>query len=154
MLNIFPKQGRVNCVGSTPLSILLILGLTNMPLPPPLRFFPVCVPSSFDTCNFQYPQPLSSITHIPAKNKTKTKTFDEFCLQIIYLLWPIFVFYPLTHWIRGKGWLHGFFGIVDQSGSLTVHASTGNQHILNSGMRGGAVGGKHLSKQFYTFKFP
>lgn len=44
---------------------------------------------------------------------------------IIYLLWPLFVYYPLTHWIRGNGWLQDLFGIIDQSGSLTVHASTG-----------------------------
>lgn len=44
---------------------------------------------------------------------------------IVYLLWPIFVYYPLTHWIRGKGWLHDNFGVVDQSGSLTIHTSTG-----------------------------
>ena len=55
--------------------------------------------------------------------------YVEFGLQIIYLLWPIFVYYPLTHWIRGKGWLHDYFGIVDQSGSLTVHTSTGNALI-------------------------
>ncbi|XP_068675146.1 uncharacterized protein [Montipora foliosa] len=44
---------------------------------------------------------------------------------IIYLLWPIFVYYPITHWIRGNGWLQDHFGIIDQSGSLTVHTSTG-----------------------------
>jgi len=49
---------------------------------------------------------------------------------IIYLLWPIFVYYPLTHWIRGKGWLHDHFGIVDQSGSLTVHTSTGSSALV------------------------
>ncbi|KAJ7376435.1 hypothetical protein OS493_034712 [Desmophyllum pertusum] len=49
---------------------------------------------------------------------------------IIYLLWPIFVYYPMTHWIRGKGWLHHHFGIVDQSGSLTVHTSTGSSALV------------------------
>lgn len=49
---------------------------------------------------------------------------------IIYLLWPIFVYYPLTHWIRGEGWLHQHFGIVDQSGSLTIHASTGSSALV------------------------
>ncbi|XP_078346978.1 uncharacterized protein LOC144632254 isoform X3 [Oculina patagonica] len=49
---------------------------------------------------------------------------------MIYLLWPIFVYYPMTHWIRGKGWLHHHFGIVDQSGSLTVHTSTGSSALV------------------------
>ncbi|XP_022788411.1 ammonium transporter 1-like isoform X2 [Stylophora pistillata] len=48
----------------------------------------------------------------------------------IFILWPIFVYYPLTHWIRGEGWLQHHFGIVDQSGSLTIHASTGSSALV------------------------
>lgn len=49
---------------------------------------------------------------------------------VVYLMWPFCVYYPLTHWIRGKGWLHDYFGIVDQSGSLTVHTTTGSAALV------------------------
>ncbi|XP_048575772.1 poly [ADP-ribose] polymerase tankyrase-1 isoform X2 [Nematostella vectensis] len=48
---------------------------------------------------------------------------------IVFTLWPILVYYPLSHWIRGGGWLNAM-RVIDYSGSLTVHASLGASALV------------------------
>ena len=49
--------------------------------------------------------------------------FEAFLIFII--LWPIFVYYPLVHWIWSPdGWLNQM-GVLDFAGGLVIHSSTG-----------------------------
>jgi ammonia channel protein AmtB len=40
-------------------------------------------------------------------------------------LWPLFVYYPLTHWVRGNGWLSSTVKVIDFAGGLTLFAAVG-----------------------------
>jgi Amt family ammonium transporter len=48
--------------------------------------------------------------------------FSSFILFII--LWSILIYYPLAHWVWGKGWLANL-GVFDFAGGLVVHTSAG-----------------------------
>lgn len=50
-------------------------------------------------------------------------SFEAFLIFIV--LWPIFVYYPLVHWVWSPdGWLNQL-GIMDFAGGLVIHSSTG-----------------------------
>lgn len=40
-------------------------------------------------------------------------------------LWSLIVYAPLTHWVRGGGWLASRLGTVDFAGGLVLHGSLG-----------------------------
>jgi len=40
------------------------------------------------------------------------------------VLWEIFVYYPVAHWVWGGGWLHDF-GTLDFAGGIVVHTTAG-----------------------------
>jgi ammonium transporter, Amt family len=40
------------------------------------------------------------------------------------VIWSILIYYPLTHWIWGGGWL-GQMGVVDFAGGIVIHTSVG-----------------------------
>lgn len=46
------------------------------------------------------------------------------CFFIITILWEVLVFYPLAHWIWGKGWLYSL-GVLDFAGGIVIHTSAG-----------------------------
>jgi Amt family ammonium transporter len=48
--------------------------------------------------------------------------FSSFVVFII--LWSFLIYYPLAHWIWGKGWLANL-GVFDFAGGLVVHTSAG-----------------------------
>jgi ammonium transporter, Amt family len=48
--------------------------------------------------------------------------FTSFIVFII--LWSLIVYYPLAHWVWGKGWLAAI-GVFDFAGGLVVHTSAG-----------------------------
>lgn len=39
-------------------------------------------------------------------------------------IWSIFIYYPLTHWVWGGGWLADL-GVVDFAGGIVIHTSVG-----------------------------
>eukprot|EP00009_Paramoeba_aestuarina_P000757 CAMPEP_0201510326 /NCGR_PEP_ID=MMETSP0161_2-20130828/3057_1 /ASSEMBLY_ACC=CAM_ASM_000251 /TAXON_ID=180227 /ORGANISM="Neoparamoeba aestuarina, Strain SoJaBio B1-5/56/2" /LENGTH=448 /DNA_ID=CAMNT_0047905479 /DNA_START=60 /DNA_END=1406 /DNA_ORIENTATION=- len=44
------------------------------------------------------------------------------------IIWPHFVYYPLTHWIWGGGWLTDIRndeGVIDFAGGMTIHTNAG-----------------------------
>ena len=41
------------------------------------------------------------------------------------ILWPLFVYYPLAHWIRADGWLSSAVDVIDVAGGLTLHTTAG-----------------------------
>ena len=57
---------------------------------------------------------------------------DLFCnlflimFQLFMILWPLFVYYPLAHWIRAAdGWLSNTVDVIDVAGGLTLHTTAG-----------------------------
>ena len=52
--------------------------------------------------------------------------FSSFVIFIV--LWSIIVYYPLAHWVWGKGWLANM-GVVDFAGGIVVHTSAGVSSI-------------------------
>ena len=52
--------------------------------------------------------------------------FSSFVIFIV--LWSIIVYYPLAHWVWGKGWLANI-GVVDFAGGIVVHTSAGVSSI-------------------------
>jgi Amt family ammonium transporter len=40
------------------------------------------------------------------------------------VIWSVLIYYPLTHWIWGGGWL-GEMGVVDFAGGIVIHTSVG-----------------------------
>ena len=49
-------------------------------------------------------------------------TWNAFFVFII--AWSIFIYYPLAHWVWGKGWLADI-GVVDFAGGIVIHTSAG-----------------------------
>jgi ammonium transporter, Amt family len=49
-------------------------------------------------------------------------TWNAFFVFII--AWSIFIYYPLAHWVWGKGWL-AELGVVDFAGGIVIHTSAG-----------------------------
>ena len=48
--------------------------------------------------------------------------FSSFVIFII--AWSVLIYYPLTHWIWGGGWL-GSLGVFDFAGGIVIHTSVG-----------------------------
>lgn len=49
--------------------------------------------------------------------------FLPFC--VFSILWAIFVYNPVCHWVWGKGGWLGTFGVLDFAGGIVVHATCG-----------------------------
>lgn len=45
------------------------------------------------------------------------------------VLWMIFVYFPVAHWIWGGGWL-AKFGVVDYAGGIVIHETAGISSIV------------------------
>jgi Amt family ammonium transporter len=43
---------------------------------------------------------------------------------VFMILWSIFIYCPLVHWVWGRGWLESL-GVFDFAGGLVVHTSAG-----------------------------
>jgi ammonium transporter, Amt family len=43
---------------------------------------------------------------------------------VFILVWSIFIYYPLAHWIWGRGWL-AEMGVFDFAGGIVIHTSAG-----------------------------
>lgn len=43
---------------------------------------------------------------------------------VFILAWSIFIYYPLAHWIWGRGWL-AEMGVFDFAGGIVIHTSAG-----------------------------
>ena len=50
---------------------------------------------------------------------------------LFFVLWPIFVYYPLAHWIWGGGWLSDY-PVIDFAGGITIHTNTGIAALIVS----------------------
>lgn len=55
-------------------------------------------------------------------------------------LWSLVVISPITHWIRGGGWLSQGPGAIDWAGGLTVHLSAGVSGLVLAVMLGARKG--------------
>ena len=66
--------------------------------------------------------------------------FEAFLLFLI--LWSLFVYYPLCHWIWGGGWLSQL-GVVDFAGGIVIHTAAGVASLVTAlklGPRAGFTG--------------
>jgi ammonium transporter, Amt family len=43
---------------------------------------------------------------------------------VFIIVWSIFIYYPLAHWVWGKGWL-AQLGVFDFAGGIVIHTSAG-----------------------------
>lgn len=50
--------------------------------------------------------------------------------MLFMTLWPLFVYYPLAHWIRSDGWLTKTVTVIDFAGGLTLYTTVGTAHFL------------------------
>ena len=55
--------------------------------------------------------------------------WDAFFVFII--AWSIFIYYPLAHWVWGKGWL-AQLGVFDFAGGIVIHTSAGMGSLSSS----------------------
>eukprot|EP00918_Siedleckia_nematoides_P044339 GHVU01096990.1.p1 GENE.GHVU01096990.1~~GHVU01096990.1.p1 ORF type:complete len:425 (-),score=31.59 GHVU01096990.1:470-1744(-) len=46
------------------------------------------------------------------------------CFLVFIVVWEIFVYYPVCHWIWGGGFLHQW-GVIDFAGGIVIHVSAG-----------------------------
>jgi Amt family ammonium transporter len=44
---------------------------------------------------------------------------------VFIILWSIFIYYPVAHWVWGKGGWLGSLGVFDFAGGIVVHANAG-----------------------------
>eukprot|EP00455_Lapot_gusevi_P044497 TRINITY_DN5566_c0_g1_i1.p1 TRINITY_DN5566_c0_g1~~TRINITY_DN5566_c0_g1_i1.p1 ORF type:complete len:477 (-),score=172.07 TRINITY_DN5566_c0_g1_i1:77-1507(-) len=68
--------------------------------------------------------------------------------MMITVLWEIFVFYPIAHWIWGGGWL-GALGVMDFAGGIVIHVSAGIGALVLAIM----VGHRHEFEKYHG-EFP
>jgi len=91
----------------------------NVPLDKPLNYAPTIPGVSFAT----YQMMFAVITPLLITGAfAERMKFSSFILFII--LWSILIYYPLAHWVWGKGWLANL-GVFDFAGGLVVHTSAG-----------------------------
>ena len=60
-------------------------------------------------------------------------------VAVFTVLWLIFVYSPVTHWVWGGGWLADM-GIRDFAGGLVVHTTAGVSALVIAVMLGGRLG--------------
>lgn len=64
----------------------------------------------------------------------------KFSAVILFtLIWLLFIYSPVTHWVWGGGWL-GEMGIMDFAGGLVVHATAGVSALVIAVMLGSRKG--------------
>ena len=92
----------------------------NVPFDKPLNYAPSIPGVSFAS----YQMMFAVITPLLITGAfAERMKFSSFMVFII--LWSIVVYYPLAHWVWGKGgWLAGL-GVFDFAGGLVVHTSAG-----------------------------
>ena len=91
----------------------------NVPFDKPLNYAPTIPGVSFAT----YQMMFAVITPLLITGAfAERMKFSSFIVFII--LWSILVYYPLAHWVWGKGWLANL-GVFDFAGGLVVHTSAG-----------------------------
>ena len=91
----------------------------NVPFDKPLNYAPTIPGVSFAT----YQMMFAVITPLLITGAfAERMKFSSFILFII--LWSILIYYPLAHWVWGKGWLANL-GVFDFAGGLVVHTSAG-----------------------------
>lgn len=91
----------------------------NVPFDKPLSYAPTIPGVSFAT----YQMMFAVITPLLITGAfAERMKFSSFIVFII--LWSILIYYPLAHWIWGKGWL-AKLGVFDFAGGLVVHTSAG-----------------------------
>jgi ammonium transporter, Amt family len=91
----------------------------NIPFDKPLNYAPTIPGVSFAT----YQMMFAVITPLLITGAfAERMKFSSFILFII--LWSILIYYPLAHWVWGKGWLANL-GVFDFAGGLVVHTSAG-----------------------------
>jgi ammonium transporter, Amt family len=91
----------------------------NVPFDKPLSYAPTIPGVSFAT----YQMMFAVITPLLITGAfAERMKFSSFIVFII--LWSIFIYYPLAHWVWGKGWL-AKLGVFDFAGGLVVHTSAG-----------------------------
>ena len=91
----------------------------NVPFDNPLNYAPTIPGVSFAT----YQMMFAVITPLLITGAfAERMKFSSFIVFII--LWSILIYYPLAHWVWGKGWLANL-GVFDFAGGLVVHTSAG-----------------------------
>jgi ammonium transporter, Amt family len=91
----------------------------NVPFDKPLSYAPTIPGVSFAT----YQMMFAVITPLLITGAfAERMKFSSFIVFII--LWSILIYYPLAHWVWGKGWL-AKLGVFDFAGGLVVHTSAG-----------------------------
>ncbi|MFL6347138.1 MAG: ammonium transporter [Nitrososphaeraceae archaeon] len=91
----------------------------NVPFDKPLNYAPSIPGVSFAS----YQMMFAVITPLLITGAfAERMKFSSFIVFII--LWSIIVYYPLAHWVWGKGWLSSL-GVFDFAGGLVVHTSAG-----------------------------
>jgi|SRR6188472_3742418 len=91
----------------------------NVPFDKPLNYAPTIPGVSFAT----YQMMFAVITPLLITGAfAERMKFNSFIVFII--LWSILIYYPLAHWVWGKGWLANL-GVFDFAGGLVVHTSAG-----------------------------
>jgi len=91
----------------------------NVPFDKPLNYAPTIPGVSFAT----YQMMFAVITPLLITGAfAERMKFSSFIVFII--LWSILIYYPLAHWVWGKGWLANL-GVFDFAGGLVVHTSAG-----------------------------
>eukprot|EP00742_Colponemidia_sp_Colp-10_P002137 GILJ01002283.1.p1 GENE.GILJ01002283.1~~GILJ01002283.1.p1 ORF type:complete len:505 (-),score=55.72 GILJ01002283.1:198-1712(-) len=68
--------------------------------------------------------------------------FASFAIFII--LWDLFVYYPVAHWIWGQGWLMER-GVLDFAGGLTIHTTAGTAAFVCAIMLGRRINFKTVN---------
>jgi Amt family ammonium transporter len=93
--------------------------LNNVPFDKPLDYAPSIPGVSFAS----YQMMFAVITPLLITGAfAERMKFSSFIVFII--LWSLIIYYPLAHWVWGKGWLAGL-GVFDFAGGLVVHTSAG-----------------------------
>jgi len=59
------------------------------------------------------------------------------------IIWPIFAYYPLAHWVWGGGWLSKL-GVIDFAGGITIHTNAGVAALVVALVMGRRRGGDSL----------
>jgi ammonium transporter, Amt family len=91
----------------------------NVPFDKPLNYAPTIPGVSFAT----YQMMFAVITPLLITGAfAERMKFNSFIVFII--LWSMLIYYPLAHWVWGKGWLANL-GVFDFAGGLVVHTSAG-----------------------------
>jgi ammonium transporter, Amt family len=94
--------------------------MNNVPLDTPLSYAPTIPGISYASFQMMFAVITPLLITGAFADRMRFRTYI-----IFIVLWSIFIYYPVAHWVWGKGGWLGSLGVFDFAGGIVVHINAG-----------------------------